>query len=55
MRAAANSGSAGDSSMSSAFSSACNCQEYNGPTVTATYTDEATVSESDRAPVIFLS
>lgn len=30
-------------SMRSAFSSACSCQDYGGPTVTVTYTDETQV------------
>ena len=32
-----------EASMASAFSSACSCQDYPGPTVTATYTDDPTV------------
>lgn len=41
--ASADTGTAASASLSSAFSSACSCQDYTGPTVTVSYTDAAEV------------
>lgn len=39
-----------DSQLSASFSSACSCQTYSGSTVTATYTDEPSVSRQRYQP-----